>query len=273
LTIPDRVGIVKAAVVASGIRSWVQPENSTTSKNIIGLFEALLRNSIRGDGLPTPAGLDTSACASVLGMLWVQGEADARKDRYMTAELWLDHLRLVRATVVNATGNPDIALVVARIRNRGGVRYRAIRSAQEAVATALPRAAMVDMDDLPFGRDGEHLTAHGLLTLGQRAASIMRSLLHQHATSLHKLRNSSIGSRYDPIPSRYEVLGDHKMTGEGRSTPGAPNTSVWSASSHREAVNGSGRTQRRPGGNGSSESAGIVARSRQFEQQQQYTST
>ena len=273
LTIPDRVGIVKAAVVASGIRSWVQPENASTSKNIIGLFETLLRNSIRGDGLPSPAGLDASACASVLGMLWVQGEADARKDRYMTAELWLDHLRLVRATVVNATGNPDIALVVARIRNRGGVRYRAIRSAQEAVATALPRAAMVDMDDLPFGRDGEHLTAHGLLTLGQRAASIMRALLHPHATSLQKLHNSSLGAKAIPYPSRYEVLGDlHKMTGEGRFTPGAPNTSVWSASSHREAVNGSGRTQRRPGGNGSSDSGGIVARSRQFEQQQQYTS-
>jgi len=75
------VGIVKAAVIASGVRSWVQPENSTTSKNIPGYFEALVRDSIRGGGLPAFAELDTSVCASVLGMLWVQGEADARKDR------------------------------------------------------------------------------------------------------------------------------------------------------------------------------------------------
>ena len=80
-TTPDRVGIVKAAVIASGVRSWVQPENSTTSKNIPGYFEALVRDSICGGGLPAFAELDTSVCASVLGMLWVQGEADARKDR------------------------------------------------------------------------------------------------------------------------------------------------------------------------------------------------
>jgi hypothetical protein len=228
LTTPDRVGIVKAAVIASGIRSWVPPENSTTSNNnnIPGYFEALLLNSIRGDGLPTLAELDTSACASVLGMLWVQGEADARKDRLMTAKLWLHHLGLIRATVVNATGNPDIARVVACIRNRGGEGYRRIRSAQEAVATALPRTEMVDMDDLPFGHDGEHLTAHGLLMLGQRAANAMRALLHQHATPVHTLRNSSRGTK--AIPSSVD-FGDHKMSDHGRrehSTPGGSKTSI-----------------------------------------------
>ena len=176
--------------------------------------------------MPTLAELDTSACASVIGMLWVQGEADARKDRLMTAKLWLHHLGLIRAMVVNATGNPDIALVVARIRNRGGEGYRRIRSAQEAVATALPRTEMVDMDDLPFGRDGEHLTAHGLLMLGQRAANAMRALLHQHATPLHKLRNSSRGTK--AIPSSAD-FGDHKISDHGRrehSTPGGSKTSI-----------------------------------------------
>lgn len=269
LATPDRVGIVKAAVIASGIRSWVPPENTTSSNNIAGYFEALVRNSMRGDGLPTLAELDSSACASVLGMLWVQGEADARKDRTMTAELWLQHLGLIRATVVNATGNPDIALVVARIRNRGGDGYRRIRSAQEAVATALPRTEMVDMDDLPFRPDGEHLTAHGLVTLGQRAANTMRVLLHQHATPLHKLHNTSRGSKVTPSSVDF---GDHKMTDHGRrehaSTPGGSNTSIGPTTGHRGAVNGSGRTQRRPGGNGSTEFAGIVGRTREFEEQQ-----
>ena len=125
-----------------------------------------------------------------------------RQEGPLTAELWLHHLGLIRATVVNATGNPDIALVVAQ-RGEG---YRIIRSAQEAVATALPRTEMVDMDDLPFSCDGEHLTAHGLLALDQRAANAMRALLHQHATPLHKIRNSSRGTK--AIPSRVD-FGNH----------------------------------------------------------------
>ena len=82
------------------------------------------------------------------------------------------------------------------------------------------------MDYLPFGHDGEHLTAHGLLMLGQRAANAMRALLHQHATPLHKLRNSSRGTK--AIPSSAD-FGDHKISDLGRrehSTPGGSKTSI-----------------------------------------------
>lgn len=175
----DRVGIIKGAVSASGMRSWSGARNMSDPQEvsihhggIAHQFESLIRNAMRGDGLPG------GECISVLGMLWVQGEADASKDFLMTPELWLSELGRIRAKVATSTGNPQLALAVARIRNMRGEGHRRIRSAQEAVSMALPRAEMIDIDDLPWS--GEHLTARGLQMLGLRAAHVMRTLLdHQ----------------------------------------------------------------------------------------------
>jgi hypothetical protein len=107
----------------------------------------------------------------IIGLFWIQGETDARKENH--ARSYEKNLRRFITSFRNDTHLPKLPIVIARIGSlpRKGYKYpKLIRGAQKKVAETTPFTTWVDTDDLPRDSDKIHLTAPGVMSLGERLA-------------------------------------------------------------------------------------------------------
>ncbi|MEM1354120.1 MAG: sialate O-acetylesterase [Planctomycetota bacterium] len=111
----------------------------------------------------------------IAGMLWTQGERDARTDR-TTAQYQSDLTEFVAA--IRGAYGADLPFFLSRLSNRqrsasDAARWDAIRTAQTQFAAGDPDAYLIDTDDSAFSViNGEiiHFDADGQMAIGQAFA-------------------------------------------------------------------------------------------------------
>jgi hypothetical protein len=107
----------------------------------------------------------------IIGMLWMQGEADS-KERQM-AEAYAENIQQFITQARTDFASPEMIFICGRV-NAPAKRFPytdAVRSAQENCL--LKRYAFSDLDDLPKGTDTVHYTTQGIVMMGHKFSKLM----------------------------------------------------------------------------------------------------
>lgn len=111
----------------------------------------------------------------IVGMLWMQGEADSRYHT-KTMEQYKTKLEALIDNCRKEFESPDMFFVCGRINTPADWPYRKnVREAQEAVKKT--GYAWVDCDDLELAADKLHFTVNGQVAIGKKFADTMLSLM------------------------------------------------------------------------------------------------
>lgn len=111
----------------------------------------------------------------IVGMLWMQGEADSRYHA-KTIEQYKTKLEALIDNCRKEFESPDMFFICGRINTPADWPYRKnVREAQEAVKKT--GYAWVDCDDLELGADKLHFTLKGQVELGKKYAEKMLTLM------------------------------------------------------------------------------------------------
>ncbi|HOX05119.1 MAG TPA: sialate O-acetylesterase [Planctomycetota bacterium] len=111
----------------------------------------------------------------VAGMIWMQGEADA-KYHSKTVEQYRDKLEALIDGCRKEFGNEDMPFVCGRM-NASGQYEKQVREAQTTVKRK--NYAWIDCDDLERHADKLHYNSKGQLELGRRFAAAMLKLMNE----------------------------------------------------------------------------------------------
>jgi cysteine-rich repeat protein len=165
------VAIVKFAVSGSSLAGDWNPATS-------GSLYHQMRTDVAG-ALAALASAGDSG--QVAGVFWMQGEADAMASG--TAAAYEANLTSFIGQLRADFGSTGLPFVFGRINVNIDTSCcfsfpfkNEVRTAQANVASAVPRTAMVDTDDLPLISDTLHFTAAGQLGLGERFANAYLAL-------------------------------------------------------------------------------------------------
>lgn len=115
----------------------------------------------------------------IKGILWHQGEADARKDRLPVYKEKLENL-ITRFRIL--TENPNLPFVIGEIgqfprENKEELLYRqAITEIHKTTADLTPYCAFVSSDGLTSIGDNLHFNTKSQILLGKRYATAMKSI-------------------------------------------------------------------------------------------------
>ena len=114
----------------------------------------------------------------VMGMLWMQGESDAKLQA--DAEAYQKKLEQLIALMRKETGKPELPFVIGRISSRiiESKKFKMpfakiVQSGQEAVTKTDKRAFAIDTDDLSQRDDLVHFDQEGQMGLGKRFGEAM----------------------------------------------------------------------------------------------------
>jgi hypothetical protein len=118
----------------------------------------------------------------IAGMVWMQGESDAKKQ--VAAEAYQEKLQRVIALIREKTGEPELPFVIGRISSRilESPKFKMpfvkiVQKGQEAVAKNVKNAYVVNTDDLSQRDDLVHFDQEGQMGLGERFGEAMINAL------------------------------------------------------------------------------------------------
>ena len=112
----------------------------------------------------------------IVGMLWMQGEADAYNSQ-AEADAYEQNLRNFISSVKTDFSRPDLKFVIGRIDDSSAWTYSApVRAAEVTVANDTANTTWINTDDITRW-DLYHFDSTGLLTLGHRFATAMEGLI------------------------------------------------------------------------------------------------
>lgn len=114
----------------------------------------------------------------VTGMIWMQGEADARYFS-KTVDQYRDKFETLITGCRTKFGVEDMPFVAGRIDFHAAQYRKQVREAQQTVRCK--RYAWIDCDDLDRHVDKLHMNTKGQLELGKRFAAAMIKLLNEPA--------------------------------------------------------------------------------------------
>lgn len=114
----------------------------------------------------------------IMGMLWMQGESDAKTQA--EAEAYQKKLEQLIALVRKETAKPELPVVIGRLSSRilESTKFKmpfvkTVQSAQEAVTKTDKNVFVIDTDDLSQRDDLVHYDQAGQLGLGKRFGEAM----------------------------------------------------------------------------------------------------
>ena len=149
-------GIIKYAVDGTSLGTHWDPKTGTTYSTFRDTVTA-------GITAMQNAGHNVE----IVGMLWTQGEADAKSRT--TAQYQADLIEFI-ADVRTRYGT-NLPFFISRLSSRqtaiNATGLAAVRAAQENVANADPNAYLIDTDTLTLFGDNLHFNVNGLVSLGQ----------------------------------------------------------------------------------------------------------
>lgn len=169
----ERVAIIKYGSSGTSLAvDWVPGGDATTTGD--GSHYVSFQNRVTS-GMAALAAAYPGAVVEIEGMLWVQGERDAKAG--------LSYEDLYEANLTNfiadvrATYGSDLPFVISRLSdgqtNISPEPLATVRAAQTAVASADPFAPLIDTDGFGLNGDNLHFSAAGQQDLGNAAAATL----------------------------------------------------------------------------------------------------
>ena len=162
----DEIHLIKVARGGTPIDYWLPDANGKENGHtalLANLKSAL--EKIGGD-------------YEIAGMLWMQGESDAKKQE--DAEAYQKKLERLIALMRKETGKPELPFVIGRLSTRileskkfNMPFVKIVQSGQEAVAKNDKPAHVIDTDDLSQRSDFVHFDQKGQMGLGKRFGEAM----------------------------------------------------------------------------------------------------
>jgi hypothetical protein len=115
----------------------------------------------------------------IMGMLWMQGESDSKKQE--DAEAYRKKLEQLIALMRKETGKPELLFVIGKLSSRilESPKFKmpfvkTVQGAQESVAENDKNARVINTDDLSQRDDFVHFDKEGQMGLGQRFGEAMQ---------------------------------------------------------------------------------------------------
>ena len=162
----DEIHLIKVAKGGTPIDWWLPDGNGKANGHtqlLANLKSAL--EKIGGD-------------YEIMGMLWMQGESDSKKQA--DAEAYQKKLEQLIALMRKETGKPELPFVIGRLSSRilESPKFKMpfvkiVQSGQEAVAKTDKHAFAIDTDDLSQRDDLVHFDQEGQMGLGKRFGEAM----------------------------------------------------------------------------------------------------
>lgn len=162
----EEIHLIKVAKGGTPINFWLPDEKGKANGHTQLL--ANLRNAlgkIEGE-------------YEIKGMLWMQGESDAKTQA--DAEAYQKKLEQLIALMRKETGKPELPFVIGKISSRilESPKFKmpfvkTVQSGQEAVTKTDKHAFVIDTDDLSQRDDLVHFDQEGQLDLGKRFGEAM----------------------------------------------------------------------------------------------------
>lgn len=161
-----------------------------------------------GERWPEMLAAVKGAPSPITGMVWYQGEANARSgthDYEQRLNTLIDRMR-------ELTGNPELAVVVVQLASTRAEGWNTgmIREAQRRVAAADDHVAIVPAMDLPLGDAQIHITGDAHKEIGRREGLAALNMVF-HARDLsdgpHFRRAYLMPGRDDTIVAEFETKG------------------------------------------------------------------
>ena len=162
----DEIHLIKVSKGGTGIDWWLP--NANGKENGHSALLANLKNALQKIG----------GEYEIMGMLWMQGESDAKTQA--DAEAYQKKLEQLIVLMRKETGKPELPVVIGRISSRvlespkfQMPHAKVVQSAQEAVAKNVKNAHVIDTDDLSQRDDLVHFDQEGQMGLGKRFGEAM----------------------------------------------------------------------------------------------------
>jgi iduronate 2-sulfatase len=168
--LPDQnIALIKYAVGGTSLATnWRPPDEN--GENAGPLYETFMTRIDSALGL-----LSAEGEWEVAGMLWMQGERDARE--LETAQAYEQNLTNFIASIRDDVGVADLPFVIGQISDSPVFPYNAIvRQAQYNVSQTVPNTGLVITLDLPRLPDNVHYNTQGTMMLGSRFAAEMLTI-------------------------------------------------------------------------------------------------
>lgn len=192
--LPDRrIAIVKHAVSGTSLHTaWVPGEGDWDRASFGPQFRRFLAMLERDLGALRAAGDEPV----LRGLVWVQGEADARFDAPDgAAAAYRDRLAHFVRRVREETGVADLPFAIAQVLPKPVERMThrdTVRAAQREVAATVPWTALIETDGLSLRADEPgtklpddvvHFGTDGNLEIGRHAASALLGWFDEHVAA------------------------------------------------------------------------------------------
>jgi len=164
----EPVGIIKHSQGGTGLRvMWNPARSNGKSSPVPGKLYKELLEQVQKAKATRPV--------EIVGMIWMQGEQDAKNES--DASAYGEHLKALITHARKDFGAPDMAFVAGRITpmDERFPYVEVVRKAQENCDT--PRYGWIDCDALPKGPDGVHYSTGGIILMGESFAAAMEKLL------------------------------------------------------------------------------------------------
>lgn len=162
----DEIHLIKVAKGGTPINFWL-PDEKGKANGHTQLLENLKNALAKIEGE-----------YEIMGMLWMQGESDAKTQ--VEAEAYQKKLEQLIALMRKETSKPELPVVIGRISSRilESPKFKmpfvkTVQSAQEAVTKTDKNAFVIDTDDLSQRDDLVHYDQVGQLGLGKRFGEAM----------------------------------------------------------------------------------------------------
>lgn len=162
----DEIHLIKVARGGTAIDWWLPDSNGKENGHTALL--ANLKNALEkidGD-------------YEIVGMLWMQGESDAKNQA--DAEAYQKKLEQFISLMRKETGKPELPVVIGRLSTRilDSKKFKMpfvkiVQSGQEAVAKSDKHAYVINIDDLSQRNDFVHFDQEGQMDLGKRFGEAM----------------------------------------------------------------------------------------------------
>jgi hypothetical protein len=163
----DEIHLIKVSKGGTPIDWWLPDANGKENGHSVLL--ANLKNALqRIDGE-----------YEIMGMLWMQGESDSKKQE--DAEAYRKKLEQLIALMRKETGKPELLFVIGKLSSRilESPKFKmpfvkTVQGAQESVAENDKNARVINTDDLSQRDDFVHFDKEGQMGLGQRFGEAMQ---------------------------------------------------------------------------------------------------
>jgi hypothetical protein len=166
----DEIHLIKVSKGGTAIDWWL-PDAKGRENGLTSLL-ANLKNALKGIG----------GEYEIMGMLWMQGESDAKSQT--DADAYQKKLEQFIALMRKETGKPEMPFVIGRISShiieskKFNMPFaKIVQSGQEAVAKNDKHVHVIVTDDLSQRDDFVHFDQAGQINLGERFGEVMTKAL------------------------------------------------------------------------------------------------